>query len=318
MTNLIGLWHLNESTTGTAPGAKDFADQSGNGNNVVKTGTITLNAAGRFNKGINSNNSGGYIDLTGVNTLISNTGNFTFAAWFNVTSFTNGCAGSGTYLTDRAVSGGGNPLAGICIRSNAYNMEVRCDSGSGLAQILGGTVITGQWQHVAIQRDRANNLYRIFVDGVQTGTGADSGCATTLDPFRFGRHATNTSGGLNGSGDEIAVWSRALSAAEILQLYRRGSNRIKFQIKNCTASDCSDNPTWKGPDNTSGTFFTEINNNTTPITGLGTVQTGSPTMTISNFTGVGPYNNRYFQYQIIFETDNTAYSPDIISTTLQH
>lgn len=314
-TNLIGLWHLNESAIGTAPGTKDFADSTTNNNHAVKTGNITLNVAGRFTNGVLSNNTGGYIDFPGVNTLISNTGSYTIAAWFKVTSFTNGCSGAGTYLLDRSVAG--NPLAGICIKTSAYAMETRCDSGADLGQAVGAAVVTGTWQHVAIQRDRANNLYRIFVDGVAGGTRADTGCATTPSVFRFLRHATGGTNGLNGSADEFAVWSRALSAAEILQVYRRGANRLKFQVKSCVQPNCSDIATWLGPNGTNSTYFTEINNNGIPNTGLGTVLTTSPNMIFANFPSLTIPTNRFFQYQTTFETDNTTYSPDITSVRVE-
>lgn len=316
-TSLIGLWHLNESAADSAPGAKDFADSTANVNHADLTGTITLNVAGRFINGVSSNNSGGYIDFPGVNTLISNTGSFTIAGWFKVTSYTNGCSGAGTYLLDRNLSGGGNPLAGICIKTDSYAMETRCDSGANLGQALGGAVVTGTWQHVVIQRDRGSNLYRIFVDGVAGGTRADTGCATTHDVFRFLRHSTNGTGGINGSADEFAVWNRALSAAEILQLYRRGANRLKFQVKSCTQPNCSDIATWLGPGGTSATFFTEINNNGIPSTGLGSVLTISPYMKFSNFPSLAIPTNRFFQYQSTLETDNTAYTPDITSVTFE-
>ncbi len=322
MTNLQGLWHFNETATGTAPSGNDFADSSVNGYHAVRNGAnITLGTSGRFGNAI-TNNGSGYVDLPNANTQISNTGSYTISVWLNVTSFTNGCSGSGTYFLDRSVSGSGNPIASICARSsggNKFAFETRCDSGGAtLSQINGATITTGTWQHVVIQRDRTAALYRIFGDGAQVSTVADSGgCTVTLDRFRLGRHATNGTGGLTGKADEFAVWNRALSAAEVLQLYRRGAYRLKFQFRTCLFADCSDLPIFRGTDGTSATFFTEVNNNTNQSAATGTVNLTRPLMTFTNFTSFTLPNNRYFQYRTTFEADNTSFQPDLKSVTIE-
>ena len=316
-TNLIGYWRLNETTTGTAPGAKDFKDLSGNNNHATKTGTITLGATGLFLSGASSNNTAGYFDLTGVNTLIGNTSSYTMSLWFNLSTFTNGCGGAGTYLFDRAISGGGNPLAGICTKGSSYGFESRCDNGTSLQQVLGGAVVLNKWQNVVIQRDRAAALYRIFTDGVQVNTAADGGgCTVTLDPPRVGRHATGTNQGMTGTVDEIMIWNRALTAAEVAQVYRRGGNRLRFQFRACSKSDCSDNPTFVGPDGTASTYFSELYNNSVQSTGLGNVLTGSPAMTFSNFVSFSLTRNRYFQYRAYLDSNSTTTTPDFNYTAL--
>lgn len=311
MSGLIGYWRFNETTSGTAPGARDFRDFSANGLHVNRSAaSITFNNVGRFNNAISSNNTGGFVDLTGVNTLIPSTGSYTISVWLRVTSFTNGCGGTGTYFLDRATAS--NALADICARAGTFAMETRCDSGASLNQMNGGAIVTGTWQHVVIQRDRANALYRIFTGGTQSNTVADAaGCAVTLVTPRLGRHATNATGGLNGSVDEVAFWNRALSATEIQQLYRRGANRLQFQIRSCAFSDCSDAPIWKGPDGSSTTFFSELNNNSVPSTGLGLVVNAfAPVMTHSDFITLLLPSNRFFQYQATLTSDATALSPN--------
>ena len=320
MANLQGLWHFNETATGTVTGSKDFFDSSANANHATRnSANITLGSSGRFSNAITNNNAG-YVDLPGANTTISSTGSYTISVWYNVTSFTNGCSGSGTYFLDRGAPIG-NPLAGICARNSGgskFAMETRCDSGASLAQLDGPLIVTGTWQHIVIQRDRANALYRIFGNGVQINSAADAaGCAVTLSVFRLGRHATNATGGLTGKADEFAVWNRALTAAEILQLYRRGAYRAKFQFRTCFLSDCSDLPTWRGTDGTSATFFTEVNNNSLQITSLGTVLLTSPSMIFSNFSSFGMSNDRYFQYKATLEGDNTSFQPDFKSVFIE-
>jgi hypothetical protein len=73
----------------------------------------------------------------------------------------------------------------------------------------------------------------------------------------------------------------------------------------------------QGPDGTSGTFFSELNNNTAPVTGTGDVKPTLPTIVFNNFTSP-PANNQYFQYRTIFESDSgtAALRPELKSTTV--
>lgn len=96
--------------------------------------------------------------------------------------------------------------------------------------------------------------------------------------------------------DEIAIWNRALDANEITQLYQRGASRLKFQVRSCDDDHCI-GETWKGPDGTSSTYFSELlNMSTQAFTPSGTVNKDLPVMTLSNFTSP-PSANRYFQYE---------------------
>ncbi len=145
-------------------------------------------------------------------------------------------------------------------------------------------------------------------------------------------HATTilTQGGIgtlggahfNGLIDEIAIWNRALcdgtnicATNEILELYRHGVNRIKYQVRSCSDSTCTTgSPTWIGSDGTNQTYFSENNNNLIAkdggdLTSSDSVLTTLPSMTFSSFpsltSSVLP-TNRYFQYRAILESNDTG------------
>ena len=89
------------------------------------------------------------------------------------------------------------------------------------------SAITGQrWFHVVGVQDPAANTVRLYVNGSEAasvprqGTGVTSGT-----PLLIG---DRSSGGqsLDGRMDEVAIYRRALSAAEVLQHYRVGTNRV--------------------------------------------------------------------------------------------
>ncbi len=101
-------------------------------------------------------------------------------------------------------------------------------------------VLTGEWVHFAFtaaknNSDPSNSPLNIYING-------------NLDFSTTYNHATGlsspsadlilTNSIVKGSYDEIALWQRELSSEEIKQLYRRGANRIKFQVKSCVDSQC--------------------------------------------------------------------------------
>jgi hypothetical protein len=179
----------------------------------------------------------------------------------------------------------------------------------------------------------------IYINGVAE-SGTYAGTATAL------AYSTNngyiggpSTGYLKAKLDEVAIWGRALNASEVLQLYRRGINRVKYQARSCvdascacrafstspvgSATDCSGNGTaddltgtdplqanWFGPDGTSATYFSELQNNSS-VDSSGT-PTGAVAATGLNLNWAGtffpaaarPSNNQYFQYRVFMESDD--------------
>ncbi len=113
----------------------------------------------------------------------------------------------------------------------------------------------------------------------------------------------------NGAADEVSIWNRVLNSDEIKMLYRRGANRLKFQVRSCSTSNCSDDSigaSWKGADSTNQTYYSELNNETGSV-----VNSTSPVIAFLSFTAPQPANNRYFQYRAVLESDDLNSSPDL-------
>jgi hypothetical protein len=96
-----------------------------------------------------------------------------------------------------------------------------------LVGTIGGTIPTNQWVHVALTAytQGAFNPMTTYVNGVQVAAVNGSGLYRNAPgTVRIGRQA-ETGAGMNGRIDEVGIWRRALSAAEIAQLYNAGSGR---------------------------------------------------------------------------------------------
>jgi hypothetical protein len=260
---------------------------------------------------------------------------------------------SGWARIDASVIGGANPKfifdKGF-LADAGYGIEMSEGTGTWkgyLANVHGGRVLDSgvvadsNWHHIVLTYNNAIGAKKLtlYVDGTLKADGSadvDIPANVSTEAPTIGRTAKSSNSASRyfpGEIDEVALWSRALSASEVLELYRRGANRLKHQIRSCSASDCSDQDAlatkgWKGPDNTSQTYFSELYNTTSNVLG-GTVSTGSPTMTFANFSGSGlsVSTNRYFQYRTILESDDannlcnygsgaTACSPELQSVSV--
>jgi hypothetical protein len=82
----------------------------------------------------------------------------------------------------------------------------------------GGFVADGEWHHIALVVDVSGG--RLYVDGSLKSSlpwVGSAGAATTPEPLQFG-HYFNYPVSLNGALDEIALWNRPLTEAEINSL----------------------------------------------------------------------------------------------------
>jgi hypothetical protein len=302
MSGIVGLWHLDEPA-GTS-GAGSIIDHSGNGHNGTPNGGISFGTAGKLGTAASFGTTTGYVDLgTGVNPANGN--NLTFSAWV---------FGSNTASNNMIIAKGNDAT------SNSYALNY-CNGaaifelfiGGSLHSVASAVLTTTQW-HLITGTINGNTL-SVYVDGQFSASNTFTGTvATSTQSLWIG--AQNRSGYNyaynSGSIDEVAAWSRALSSAEIFELYRRGANRIKYQIQTCSAAaSCTSSPNWLGPDGTNQTYFTELNNNTVQNAGgdlsaSDSVSTTLPTPTFTSFPSLTVPTNEFVQYRAIMESDDPS------------
>lgn len=299
MSGIQALWHLNETTTGTAPGGKDFKDDSGNGNHGQIGGTVTMGKSGALSNAVEMLPNSNFINFSTVN--FTSTA-YTVSWWlypYECTSFKQ---------TIQTVS-----------TAFAFSMTSDCSAYAGPqdgtrmtpTDVPSGTFKVNEWQHIVYTVTTAG-LGSLYSNGVLIV----SKSGMSAPPAWGGFTTNNNSNTISGLLDEMAIWSRSLDVKEIKQLYQRGASRLKYQVRTCNDNACS-GESWQGPDGTSGTYFSELNNNTSPSTGTGDVKATLPSMLFSNFSSA-PGNNQYFQYRTILEsaTSTAALMPELKSTTV--
>lgn len=290
-TDLMGLWRFNETTAydGTADEVIDSSGNSRHGTFKVSWGSSTEMTRGKFNNAWRAG-QGAPVEIASADLPQSNI--LTYAVWMRVDSPVDwvqiAMRDNGTDYWRLQISD-----TGLVNLANSFGGYIEATGA--------GSIEDGQWHHIALTLD-GSGAGSIWVDGVEyTGT-------YTVGTYTAANLSINS--GPVATVDEAALWHRVLKDEEIVELYRRGANRVKIQIRNCTSSTCSDNPAWQGPDGAATTYFTELNNNSNQLSQLGTVQTGSPTLLFSNFPSV-TRSSRYMQYKFILETDDTTYRTDV-------
>lgn len=201
----IAYWNLDDDGSGNV----SLVDATGNGNALTNFNSVAL-GTGKV----------GGDAITAYNTYLSSslaagsigTGDFTVSLWFKRLSSisTYPSVFSETYFT----------------QFNCYVMDALVPDGLRIAiagasdASLAGTITSGTWYHLAISR--ANGTVSIFLDGQQISSyGADGSIDLTTFYLGYSSYGGDTSFG--GEIDEVGIWSRALSAGEVAQLYNSGN-----------------------------------------------------------------------------------------------
>ena len=318
-TNLELYLRLNETVTGTAPGATDFLDSSANSNHGTANAGPTLGSNGLFSNAVEFTATTQSVTVADHATL-DITDKITVSAWIYPTA----TLGTNKRIAEKAYntswyfgsSSGTNAL------SVWFNSAVRASTGSGVLQ-------ERMWNHVAFTYDKdlgGTDELKIYLNGAVVATGDYStAIGTDASSITLAKYFGGPGNSFPGKIEEFAVWSRTLSATEISQIYRRGANRVKFQVRSCDDSNCS-GESWSGPDGSSATWFSELNNCNILVGATGKCDYAGgavpnltfPTLSFFDFTGLSVPSNQYFQYQVLLESDDSANStlPTLSSISL--
>ena len=206
LLGLVGYWSLDANDiNGTT-----VYDKSGKGNNGTTIASPT-GVSGKVKQALDFDGSTQYITTIGDDIFDFGIGNFTASAWIKLDDVAGAEAVMGKYNANIAGQRG---------------WIIRVDSGvfSGFidlpgANIIGATTMSaGAWHHITMVRN-GNNGY-VYLNGTQDGTasGLSALNATSNIVLEIGAQGKGV-GPFGGSIDEVRIYNRALSAAEVANLY---------------------------------------------------------------------------------------------------
>jgi YD repeat-containing protein len=198
--NLVSFWKLD--------GNSQDAVTSNNGTDNAVTYS---SANGKINQGAGFNGSTSVI-RTATNLTFAD---LTFSAWIKTT------ASAGEIVAEDSSSG--QYVARMDVNSHKLTFGVYLTGTGVIKNVQGSTTIDdGNWHFVVATR--SGGEYKVYVDGNLDGQTAGSSPSTANIPLVIGaeRYEGVLYAVMNGAIDEVAIWSRALSAAEVSHLFGNG------------------------------------------------------------------------------------------------
>ncbi|MBI2557708.1 hypothetical protein HYW20_00130 [Candidatus Woesearchaeota archaeon] len=236
-SGLVGLWHFNnqsnygENDTNVTDfsvyvNAERFGSRQNNGS--VYNGAHYNFTNKTLGKGaMDFDGSDDYVDA-GSDTSLDGTGSgpMTYSAWIYPKGVGEGADGGIINRDDDTNVGWTN----FALQNTASIYFSRDYLTTNLVRGAVNNVITyGAWQHVAVTWDgsaTASNVH-IYVNGQEvsyesTTNGVDALQVSEAHPIIIGNKLT-AERTFNGTIDEVAIWNRSLSSAEIKELYARGN-----------------------------------------------------------------------------------------------
>lgn len=220
---LIGYWKMDENT-----GTTSTADSSGNG----KTGTFvnidsTDWVAGKFGSNLDFDGSTEYITVASPSLPTSD---YTYSAWVNLDANSD----ETIFEAFNAAGSADEFSLGVTTSGAAGRIEVTNNDGSSFRST--NSISTGSWSHVAATRQ--GSLITIYINGSPDpttntdGTSLDFGsCSLVLgaDVDNAASNCTSSVGNYtDGRMDELRIYNRALTPAEIQKLYTWAPSPIMY------------------------------------------------------------------------------------------
>lgn len=212
--NLVSLYHAND----------DWNDSWGSHDGIASGAIFDIS-----NRKLGSHS--GYfdglddeVDMGDVADFDFGTGAFSISLWVYWNSFPGG---NRTYLTKAEYSA----PAWEGYHFNRNGSSVQFVLGDGSTQMVlnhSTTVTTLTWYHFVVTRDDSGNV-KFYINNGTPGTDTGAQNISSANTFRIGRGSDNYPRHDNVNLDEISIWNREITSAEIARLYN-GGNGIELPI----------------------------------------------------------------------------------------
>ena len=213
LSEAVGLWHLDESA-GTTSGTTTDASTNGNdgtlNNFSLPNGFVS---PGQFDNALSFDGTNDYVNMGDV--LDMGLGDLSIGVWIKTSSSVSQMMVAKAWST---------PYYYLQTNSSGNAVVVLHNGTSAMSVTSAAPVNDGSWHHIVGVFDRDQNL-TLYVDGSPSGTPVDiSGDVSTdisnNNEFAIGANcqadcSTSIGNFFEGLIDEVGIWNRALTTAEI-------------------------------------------------------------------------------------------------------
>ncbi len=212
-SGLVAWWPLTGNAT----------DQSGSGlNGTMNNVTVTTGQNGQPNSASYFNGTNAYISFPSTTPL--NTTTFTVSVWINLD------ANIGANVWNDIIVGVGGDW-GVGLNANASGVgflratKVNTIDAAALSSL---SIAKQSWQHVAASVSQTGSnapVVTYYVNGQLSGTTYIAQQITAYGTKAIGARNNGGSGYFHGAMDDVRVYSRVLSADEVLAMYNGGAQQ---------------------------------------------------------------------------------------------
>ncbi|MEM7386548.1 MAG: LamG domain-containing protein, partial [Verrucomicrobiota bacterium] len=210
-TGLAGYWRFDEGAGAVA------ADSSGLGNDGTIVAPTWVEDAARGT--VYQSGGGSYVDFGSALPIIGLDDDFTWSFWVNASETDN----NNIVLGNRYMPDGVDFAPREFIKFTPRTFEWHFNGGGENSPADNTLFTVGQWDHNVVVKDGDSLTY--YRNGEVIAESTVSGAPVNAQPLYLGGQPNNAGGvaeNFQGLFDEVAVFSRALSAEEAAQAYQLG------------------------------------------------------------------------------------------------
>jgi hypothetical protein len=207
---LVGWW----------PGDGNANDIQGDNDGTLQNGAAF--AAGEVGQAFSFNGNSQYVNIPAqVYSLQAGTVDF----WVNWDG-NLGSDLSDVFIGSSPTSTGSNRAPTFFVRTSG---EIMFELGDVVLQTTGVTLVPNTWYHLAMTYTQINgsHAFNVYVNGMLTNVGTATGITDFVDRILIGAYFVESDNRIEqftqGRIDELEIFNRALSAAEIQAIYSAGS-----------------------------------------------------------------------------------------------
>jgi hypothetical protein len=230
---LVGWWKFDDASSGTTPATA--ADSSGNGNTGTNTGSPTW-VAGHIGVGALSFNGTSQYVSVGNPTALQIVGNITLCAWVYPTA-------NSKFILAKA--NGTIYDYGLYLNSSNFPGLYWENGGSAHNNNSTQALTLNQWSHICVAVSGTTSTFYINGVGYAADGPVTGGIINNGETFAIGQQGSGNNFYFTGTIDDARVYNRALSAAEIEQLYTyTGPTTAADSSGNGNTGTLTNGPVW--------------------------------------------------------------------------